>query len=69
VAGRIVDHKVPHRGDPVLFWDPDNLQTMCQEHHNRWKAAQEYHQERFGFDSEVGDDGWPKDPAHPVNVG
>jgi 5-methylcytosine-specific restriction protein A len=28
-----VDHIVPHRGDPVIFWDPDNLQGLCRAHH------------------------------------
>jgi 5-methylcytosine-specific restriction protein A len=23
------DHIKPHGGDPVLFWDPANLQTLC----------------------------------------
>jgi 5-methylcytosine-specific restriction protein A len=28
-----VDHRVPHRGDPALFWDEDNLQAKCHRHH------------------------------------
>ena len=28
-AGRVVDHVVPHRGDPRLFWDESNWQTLC----------------------------------------
>lgn len=37
-AGRVtvsteVDHVIPHRGDPLLFWDPDNLQGLCTTHH------------------------------------
>jgi len=27
------DHIVPHRGDPLLFWDEANLQGLCQRHH------------------------------------
>lgn len=23
------DHTRPHRGDPGLFWDPSNIQTLC----------------------------------------
>jgi 5-methylcytosine-specific restriction protein A len=30
-----VDHVIPHRGDPVLFWDPDNLQGLCTTHHGQ----------------------------------
>lgn len=28
-AGRVVDHIVDHKGDPVLFWDESNWQTLC----------------------------------------
>jgi 5-methylcytosine-specific restriction protein A len=28
-----VDHDVPHRGDPVLFWDRANLQALCASCH------------------------------------
>lgn len=27
--GRVVDHIVDHLGDPVLFWDESNWQTLC----------------------------------------
>jgi 5-methylcytosine-specific restriction enzyme A len=33
--GKHVDHIVPHKGDMVLFWDPDNHQTLCETCHNR----------------------------------
>ena len=35
-----VDHIVPHRGDLQLFYDWDNLQSLCESCHNR-KSAQE----------------------------
>jgi 5-methylcytosine-specific restriction protein A len=36
------DHKKEHRGDPALFWDADNLQTLCTEPcHVKHKQAQE----------------------------
>src|SRR5262245_32030957 len=25
----VADHIVPHKGNPKLFWDPDNLQCLC----------------------------------------
>ena len=28
-----VDHKVPHRGSPALFWDRSNLQALCAQCH------------------------------------
>ena len=31
----VVDHVVPHRGDIKLFWDRDNWQSLCKEHHDR----------------------------------
>lgn len=31
-----VDHVVPHRGDPLLFWNElDNWQSLCAECHSR----------------------------------
>lgn len=43
--GTDVDHIVPHSGDPALFWDEVNLQTLCRECHNR-KTAQETNRKR-----------------------
>ena len=33
----VVDHKVPHRGDMILFWDKSNWQSLCGNHHNSHK--------------------------------
>lgn len=38
---RIADHKQPHRGDPGLFWDPDNVQTLCKPCHDGRKQREE----------------------------
>jgi len=35
-----VDHIIPHRGDPVLFWDRTNWQSLCDVHSNA-KSARE----------------------------
>lgn len=36
------DHRIPHRGDEALFWDENNLQTLCTEPcHVKHKQAQE----------------------------
>lgn len=40
-AATVVDHKVPHRGDPVLFWDRDNWQAMSKPHHDRKTATED----------------------------
>jgi 5-methylcytosine-specific restriction endonuclease McrA len=35
-AGRLeVDHITPHRGDPALFFEINNLQTLCAPCHSR----------------------------------
>lgn len=36
-----VDHKTPHEGDRDLFFDPDNVWTLCKGCHDGWKARQE----------------------------
>lgn len=37
----VVDHIRPHRGDPDLFWDPDNLQAVTKAWHDSIKQARE----------------------------
>ena len=34
VKATVVDHIIPHRGDPVLFWDESNWQALCKRHHD-----------------------------------
>lgn len=29
-----LDHIVPHRGDLVKFWDPNNVAGLCKRHHS-----------------------------------
>lgn len=29
-----VDHRIPHRGDERLFWDPGNLEAKCHACHS-----------------------------------
>jgi len=36
----VVDHDVPHRGDPDLFWD-NTFTSLCSRHHNGEKARME----------------------------
>ena len=40
VLATVVDYKVPHKGDMVLFWERTNWQGLCGEDHNR-KTAKE----------------------------
>lgn len=37
----VADHKVPHRGDPKLFWDPENVQTYLKTCHDSAKQREE----------------------------
>jgi len=60
----VVDHVEKHRGDPVKFFDPDNLQSLCKSCHDRHKQRED----NRGYDSTIGSDGWPVDPRHPVNT-
>lgn len=38
---RIVDHKIPHRGDQAVFWDRSNWQGLCTNHHSSDKQRDE----------------------------
>lgn len=35
VRATVVDHIKPHRGDPKLFWDVENMQPLCKSCHDR----------------------------------
>ncbi len=38
----VADHREAHRGDPSLFWDEDNIQTLCKSPcHDKHKQALE----------------------------
>ena len=50
------DHIQPHRGDPDLFWDEDNVQTLCKPCHDRLKQAEE-HRARVGPTEAEGEGG------------
>ena len=30
----VANHKRPHRGNPALFWDPDNVETVTKAVHD-----------------------------------
>lgn len=38
-AAEVVDHKIPHGGDMVLFWDRDNWQALAKVCHDRKTAT------------------------------
>ncbi|WP_433588228.1 HNH endonuclease [Pseudomonas koreensis] len=40
-AANTVDHKIPHRGDMVLFWDRTNWMSLCAPCHSSKKQREE----------------------------
>lgn len=38
VAAAEVDHIIPHKGNPMLFWDQTNWQALCRRCHSRKTA-------------------------------
>lgn len=63
-AANTVHHIKPHKGDVALFFDPLNLESACKPCHDGPLQSDE----RKGFSSAVGLDGWPVSPSHPTNV-
>ena len=59
----VCDHVVPHKGDIGLFWNIENLQSLCSQHHNGSKAMEEAR----GYSNEISLDGWPICSNHPSN--
>jgi 5-methylcytosine-specific restriction protein A len=41
VEATTVDHVVPHKGDPVLFWDRGNWQALCKPCHDHKTATED----------------------------
>lgn len=56
----VVDHKRPHRGDQVLFWDRTNWQSLCKPCHDSAKQAEERSGKR---QPRIGLDGFPIDES------
>ena len=63
VLATVVDHIIRHKGDEALFFDPDNLQSLCKVHHDSTKQREEKHGVIIGGD----DNGYPVDPEHHWN--
>lgn len=40
-ASAELDHIIPHKGDPMLFWDQDNWQGLCVSCHSRKTATED----------------------------
>jgi 5-methylcytosine-specific restriction protein A len=63
VPARVVDHKTPHKGDSLLFWDRSNWAGLCLTHHNAHKQSFE----KTGVVRGCGEDGRPVDKGHHWN--
>ena len=57
----VVHHIVPHKGNLELFFEPDNLQSVCWTCHSGPIQREEIR----GFSTEISESGWPTDPRHP----
>jgi hypothetical protein len=60
----VCDHIERHQGDRVKFFSGP-FQSLCKPCHDRAKQSEE----RRGYSSQVGPDGWPVDARHPANSG
>jgi len=64
VRATIVDHVVPHNGDPELMWGVENWQGLCATCHGAKRLAEE-----VGYSQACGVDGYPIDENHIFNKG
>jgi 5-methylcytosine-specific restriction enzyme A len=62
-AATVVHHKQAHKGNEELFFDFENLESLCAPHHDRDMQREE----ALGYSPKVGVDGWPVDKKHPFN--
>jgi len=63
VMAGVVDHIKPHKGDEIKFYNPDNLQSMCKQHHDSTKSIEERRGVIVGGNTQ----GVPIDPNHHWN--
>jgi 5-methylcytosine-specific restriction protein A len=57
----VANHKTPHKGDSILFWDIENIETIAKSVHDGEVQAQE----KSGILKGTSHDGRPTDPSHP----
>lgn len=58
----VVDHRIPHRGNELLFWDETNWQSLCAPCHNSVKQAIE----KGSTIDLIGVDGFPVMTLGPI---
>lgn len=59
VAATTVNHRERHRGDPIKFFDPTGLETVCKPCHDGPIQSEE--KGGRGAPRGCGPDGWPLD--------
>lgn len=70
-AATIPNHVKPHRGDTQLFFDPDNLESLCAPCHDQVVQSEErggIPYSSVGYTGGADASGWPTDPRHPANL-
>jgi 5-methylcytosine-specific restriction protein A len=60
VLATVADHVKPHGGDTALFYDAQNLQSLCKACHDKAKQIEEAHGVKIGSDVS----GLPMDKSH-----
>ena len=58
----VVHHIRPHKGNPTLFYDINNLQSICKKEHDSEAQSEDVR----GYSKKIGADGWPVDNNHPA---
>lgn len=53
----VVHHRKAHKGDPALFFDIGNLESLCKPHHDREGRLEDLGKKVIRFD----ETGWPID--------
>lgn len=72
IAAAAVNHRIPHKGDLVLFFDYANLQSVCTACHDGPIQSEERTgspNDRVGYQTAVRASGLPSDPRHPFFAG
>jgi 5-methylcytosine-specific restriction protein A len=59
-------HRIPHKGDPALFFNLANLRTLCPPCHQQITTEEERGKAR-GYTDLCDKDGYPLDERHPFN--
>lgn len=67
----VANHVIPHRGNWDIFIG-GRLESLCKPHHDSDVQAEEsaaLRDDRRGYSTKIGEDGFPADPRHPFNSG